>query len=152
MTDAIESSIDRALARLAAKKDPILVCWSCKHAYPVTDGDPLKREYRCDQCGAVTAYGEPMPRVTITPYTDRRFLVLRFDQGPDKPGVDVVLARGYACELALELLSVTEPSLYAALESLFRARAVNARRAEVERAGAPLAAEEPTKAPDTAQP
>lgn len=118
---AIESSVERAIARLAARPDPALKCWSCGHEAPVALGDPLKTEYRCDECGAVTAYGEPMPRVSIVPHVDRRFLVTRYEQGEGKPSVDIVLARGYATELAVEILSVTEPSLYRALETLFKA-------------------------------
>jgi len=120
----IESSVDRALARLAARPGWELTCWSCGHKDEVPT-DPAKVDaYRCDKCGATTAFGEPMPRVTIVPHVDRRFLVTKFESGKGdaKTGVDITLARGYAAEFALEVLSVTEPGAYRDFVALVRAR------------------------------
>lgn len=121
MTAEIGSAVDRAIARLEAKADWSLECWSCGHAHK-TPGDPLKNEYRCDQCGATTAFGTPMPKITITPHVDRRFLVSKFEsgKGDGAVGVDIVMARGFAAEYALEILSVTEPSAYRAFVGVIK--------------------------------
>lgn len=117
------TTVEEAVARLAARSNWKLTCWACDHTSEV-DADPLRREYQCDQCGATTAYGEPQARFTLTPYTDRRFHRLSFEsgRGDKKTGVDIILARGYASALALEILSVSEPEVYSELERLMAKR------------------------------
>lgn len=116
------SDVERALERLDAKPGWRLRCAGCDHEDEVPE-DPERRVYRCDQCGLTTAFGSPMPRFTIRPHADRRFLVTTFEsgRGEKKASVDVALAREYATEYALELLSVTEPAVYRALERIFSA-------------------------------
>jgi hypothetical protein len=96
-------------------------CWHCHHRADVPD-DPAKSEYRCDECGASTAFGVALPRITITPHpSDRRFIVSKFETGGDKPvEVEIILSRSNAAEYALELLSITEPTAFNVLQSAVR--------------------------------
>ena len=111
------TTVDEAIARLAARPGWSITCWSCGHRDSVPR-DPERDEFGCGECGAVTAYGTPMPRCTIVPHVDRRFLVTTFSSGEGKPSVDITLARGYATAVALEILSVSDPSAYRAFERM----------------------------------
>lgn len=140
MPDEISSSVDMAIARLDARPDWSLDCWSCGHHAEVPT-DPSKREYHCDECGAVTAFGEPMPRFTIAPHVDRRFLVTKYEsgKGAEKVEVDIVLSRDYATAYAIELLSVSDPGTYRALVAMMsRRRATGEAPAQAEADGLQL--------------
>lgn len=119
MADEIESSVERALRRLDAKPDWELRCWQCGHTDKTPD-DPARQSYRCEKCGAVTAYGHPQPRIRIVPHQDRRFVVSLVETiiGGEKKVDAFVLERGYAAEYAWELLSVTDPVKWRAVQAL----------------------------------
>jgi hypothetical protein len=86
-----------------------LVCGGCGHTDTVAN-DPSTWLYKCDQCGARTAFGQLMPAVRVLPDVDKRFVVVRFTWG--RKEVDARIDRDYAVDLARELLSVCAPGLY----------------------------------------
>lgn len=110
-------TIEDAIRRLDARPDPEAKCWQCGHVDKVPpdlaaiSADPEKHSLRCGECGAVTAYGTPMPRLAIMPHADRRFVItkMRHGTGDKQVDVDFTLDRGYAAEYAMELLRVCDP-------------------------------------------
>jgi hypothetical protein len=118
----IDDDVAKAMARLDAKPDHILTCGACGHSHPVPH-DPVQSRYQCDQCGARTTFGVEMPRITITPHVDRRFVVIHFAQGRDEKKVDVAitLERDYAAEFVMETLSVCQPAKFRAFQAMFAA-------------------------------
>jgi hypothetical protein len=119
-------TIDDALARLDAKPDPVATCWSCGHtdvvppALAQASSDPAKHSLRCSECGAVTAFGVPMPKIAVVPHDDRRFVISRIVQGTGEKqvSIDFTLERGYAAEYAMELLSVCDPAKWRAIKAI----------------------------------
>lgn len=105
-----------AYARLDAAAGFSLTCPSCGHKDSVLD-DPAKSVYSCDECQTRIAFGNEMAKAFVTPNADRRFIDLRFVLGPvaePKTDVKVALDREYATGIALEVISVTHPGVYAA--------------------------------------
>jgi hypothetical protein len=111
-------AIADALARLDAKPGYQLICGQCGHADAVPD-DPEKSLYKCSECGARTAFGTLMARVTHIPHADRRFVVAKFEHGGGEKRVEVAFAldREYGAEIALDLLSVCDPGKFRALQA-----------------------------------
>lgn len=89
-----------------------LKCGYCGTEDAVPDA-PEKSIYTCDDCGARTAYGVSLPKVFILPHPDdRRFLVTRYDLGPERGDATFALDREFATKVALEVLSVTDPEMW----------------------------------------
>jgi hypothetical protein len=80
------------------------VRWQCLHCGDTDDyvgaKPPGEDVVRCDRCLGVTAYGRRLPRCTIEPDADPRFVIMRLDT------LEVPLLREYARAIALDLLSV----------------------------------------------
>lgn len=97
-----------SMERLETTTPHRLKCGHCGHEDAVPD-DPKASVYTCDQCGARVAYGAQLPKVAVLPHPDdKRFLLVRFDSGPEKGDVSVALDREYFAKVALEILSVTD--------------------------------------------
>ncbi len=93
-----------------------LTCKACSHESEVPR-DPAESVYRCDQCGTFTSYGVELPRVTHQQHPeDRRFLTVRYQHSQ----IDVTLAmeREYARGVALDLLSVADPVVFQAFQTI----------------------------------
>lgn len=93
----------------SARQPHTLTCGKCSHESEVPD-DPELSVYRCEECGTTTAYGAEMPRVAHVPHADARFVVAKYSHS--KAEIEFALERQYAAELALDLLSVTNPLAY----------------------------------------
>ena len=122
----LESTVEKAIRRLDAKPDPTITCWNCGHTDTLSpelaklSADPLKHSLRCDDCGASTTVGVPMPLIAIVPHVDRRFVVSKVRQGKGDKQVEIefTLERGFAAEYAMELLSVCDPVRWRAVTAI----------------------------------
>jgi ribosomal protein L37AE/L43A len=114
---SLENDVARAIARLEKDAGYPLTCPVCGH----TDRaplDPVQSVLTCDECGTRIAFGSESPKIFVTAHVDRRFLVSRFTTGKgDAPTTDVsvILDREYATGYAMDLLSVSAPTVYRAL-------------------------------------
>jgi len=85
----------------------------------VLPGPLEKILFHCDKCGTCYAFGSELARYTHQPHAeDRRFITQRVEHAGTGLEAKFALEKTYARSLALDLLSIADPALYAALTAL----------------------------------
>jgi hypothetical protein len=87
-----------------------MTCPACGDTKPC-EFEPHREVLNCTECGARIAYGILMPRVTVEPHKDRRFVTVRVETiaNGQRATVEHVLDKAFGFACAREIASITAP-------------------------------------------
>lgn len=93
-------------------------CSRCAHQDEV-EGDPKDQILRCSECGTFFAFGVELPRVTNQPHAeDRRFVTMRVEHAGAGCDAAFTFEREYARGIALDILSIADPVVFQAFQTI----------------------------------